>query len=199
MPRMATGAPNLCRIGIARSPRRTLPSRGCGASSCCAALVAATAAHAGTAPSEAEYHKLCRAIHPAHVRALFTAPVAPIQLGGTSDCAFFPRGGNALVNGVRVFLRIDDGDKTLWLHKRRPSVRRVPVARGDRRACEVGLPVRQAPVGRRRPPRHLHMHGDPDRRRHEVHAVPGNGARGRATLCAEAAPTLRRRLRRATR
>lgn len=80
------------------------------------ALVAATAAQAGTAPSESEYHKLCRSIHPAHVRALFTAPVAPIQVGGTSDCAFFPRGGNALVNGVRVFLRIDDGDKTLWLH-----------------------------------------------------------------------------------
>jgi len=57
-----------------------------------AALVAATAAQAGTAPSEAEYHKLRRAIHPAHVRALFTAPVAAIQVGGTSDCAFFPRG-----------------------------------------------------------------------------------------------------------
>ena len=42
---------------------------------------------------------------------------APIQLGGSSDCAFFPRGGNALVNGVRVFLRIDDGDQTLWKHK----------------------------------------------------------------------------------
>ena len=82
-----------------------------------AALVAATAAHAGSAPTEAEYHKLCRAIKPTHVRALFTAPVAPIQVGGTSDCAFFPRGGNALLNGVRVFLRIDDGDQTLWQHR----------------------------------------------------------------------------------
>jgi len=81
------------------------------------ALVVATAAQASTAPSEAEYHRLCRAIHPAHVRALFTTAVAPIQVGGSSDCAFFPRGGNALANGVRVFLRIDDGDKTLWLHK----------------------------------------------------------------------------------
>ena len=82
-----------------------------------AALVAASAAHAGSAPTEAEYHKLCRAIHPAHVRALFTTAVAPIQLGGSSDCAFSPRGGNALINGVRVFLRIDDGDQTLWKHK----------------------------------------------------------------------------------
>ena len=81
------------------------------------ALAATTAAYAAPAPSEAEYHKLCRAITPVHVRALFTAPVAPIQLGGTSDCAFFPRGGNALIDGVRVFLRIDDGDKTLWLHR----------------------------------------------------------------------------------
>ncbi|MGN6798021.1 MAG: hypothetical protein ACTHKS_07715, partial [Gaiellaceae bacterium] len=82
-----------------------------------AALVAATAGHAGTAPTEAEYHKLCRAIHPAHVQALFTAPVAPIKLGGSQDCAFFPRGGNAFTSSVRVFLRIDDGDKTLWLHR----------------------------------------------------------------------------------
>ena len=81
-----------------------------------AALVAATAAPAGTPPSDAEYHKLCRAIKPTHVRVLFTAPTAPIQLGGSQDCAFFPRGGNALVNGVRVFLRIDDGDQTLWKH-----------------------------------------------------------------------------------
>jgi hypothetical protein len=81
------------------------------------ALSSAVVAHAGPAPSDAEYHKLCRAIRPAHVRALFTAPAAPIQLGGTSDCAFFPRGGNALTNGVRVFLRIDDGDQTLWKHR----------------------------------------------------------------------------------
>ena len=82
-----------------------------------AALACAATARAGPAPSDAEYHKLCRSITPAHVRALFTAPVAPIQLGGTQDCAFFPRGGNALVNGVRVFLRIDDGDQTLWKHR----------------------------------------------------------------------------------
>ncbi len=82
-----------------------------------AALVAVATAHAGAPPSEAEYHRLCRAIEPAHVRALFTAPVAAIQLGGSQDCAFYPRGGNALVNGVRVFLRIDDGDQTLWKHR----------------------------------------------------------------------------------
>jgi len=81
------------------------------------ALAVVASAHAAPAPSDAEYHKLCRAIKPTHARALFTAPVAPIQLGGTSDCAFFPRGGNALVNGVRVFLRIDDGDQTLWKHR----------------------------------------------------------------------------------
>jgi len=81
------------------------------------ALAVTAAAHAAPAPTEAEYHKLCRAINPAHVRPLFTAPAAPIQVGGSSDCAFYPRGGNALVNGVRVFLRIDDGDETLWKQK----------------------------------------------------------------------------------
>lgn len=67
-------------------------------------------------PSEALYRKLCRGIRVQHVRALFAAPVAPIQLGGSSDCAFFPRGGSALVDGIQVFLRIDDGDQTLWKH-----------------------------------------------------------------------------------
>ena len=43
--------------------------------------------------------------------------VAPIQLGGSSDCAFFPRGGSAFGAGVQVFLRIDDGDQTLWKHR----------------------------------------------------------------------------------
>jgi hypothetical protein len=83
----------------------------------CAALVCASVAHAGAPPSDAEYHKLCRAIRPAHVRALFTAAVAPVQLGGSSDCAFFPKGGNPSTEGVRVFLRIDDGDQTLWRHR----------------------------------------------------------------------------------
>jgi hypothetical protein len=80
------------------------------------ALVAAGSLHASAPPTEAEYHKLCRAIAAQHVRALFTVPVAPIQLGGSSDCAFFPRGGST-VGGVRVFLRIDDGDQTLWKHR----------------------------------------------------------------------------------
>ena len=89
------------------------------------ALIALVAAGAGLAaakrstsapPTEATYRKLCRAIGVQHVRALFTAPVAPIQLGGSSDCAFFPRGGNA-AGGVQVFLRIDDGDQTLWKHR----------------------------------------------------------------------------------
>jgi hypothetical protein len=83
----------------------------------CVALQCAAVAHAGAAPSEAKYHKLCRAIRPVHVRALFTTPVAPMQLGGSSDCAFFPKGSNGLTNGVRVFLRIDDGDQTLWKHR----------------------------------------------------------------------------------
>lgn len=80
------------------------------------AFVGAAAANAANPPSAAVYHKLCRSIQPRHVRALFTKPVAPIQLGGSSDCAFSPRGGQALLDGVRVFLRIDDGDKTLWNH-----------------------------------------------------------------------------------
>ena len=68
-------------------------------------------------PTEATYRKLCRAIRAQHVRALFTAPVAPIQLGGSSDCEFFTRGSNAFGGGVQVFLRIDDGDQTLWKHR----------------------------------------------------------------------------------
>jgi hypothetical protein len=80
------------------------------------ALVASGSLRASSPPTEAEYHKLCRAITAQHVRALFTAPVAPIRLGGSSDCAFFPRGGST-IGGVQVFLRIDDGDQTLWKHR----------------------------------------------------------------------------------
>jgi hypothetical protein len=79
------------------------------------ALVCATAASAGS-PGDAVYRKLCRAIRPQHVRALFQGPVAPIRLGGSSDCAFSPRGTTPELEGVRVFLRIDDGDQTLWRH-----------------------------------------------------------------------------------
>jgi hypothetical protein len=68
-------------------------------------------------PTEATYRKLCRAIRVQHVRALFTTAVAPIQLGGSSDCAFFPHGGSAFGAGIQVFLRIDDGDQTLWKHR----------------------------------------------------------------------------------
>ena len=75
--------PNVCRIGIARSRRCTLRSRRCEASSCRRRWHSRAAAQAGPAPSDAEYHKLCRAIMPAHVRALFTDAVAPIQLGGS--------------------------------------------------------------------------------------------------------------------
>jgi hypothetical protein len=80
------------------------------------ALLGAGAAGAAS-PGDAVYRKLCRSIQARHVRALFTMPVAPIQLGGSSDCAFHPRGGQALLDGVRVFLRIDDGDKSLWDHR----------------------------------------------------------------------------------
>jgi hypothetical protein len=68
-------------------------------------------------PTEATYRKLCRAIRVQHVRALFATAVAPIQLGGSSDCAFFPRGGSTFGAGLQVFLRIDDGDQTLWKHR----------------------------------------------------------------------------------
>jgi hypothetical protein len=87
-----------------------------------AALALSFAAAAGsTAPStrspgEAVYRRLCRAIRPHHVRALFSGAVAPIRLGGDADCAFSPRGGDPEVAGVKVFLRIDDGDSTLWAH-----------------------------------------------------------------------------------
>jgi hypothetical protein len=52
---------------------------------------------------------------------------------------------------MQVFLRIDDGDRTLWTH-------RGDHPYGCRRAGEVGLPGRTAAVGRRRSPRHLHVH-----------------------------------------
>jgi hypothetical protein len=80
-------------------------------------MALAATAVAAPAPSEATYRRLCRSIEARHVRALFTAPVAPIHLGGTSDCSFSVKGGNALVDGVQVFLRIDDGDQTLWRHR----------------------------------------------------------------------------------
>ena len=87
-----------------------------------AAITASTVFGAGrrtssAPPTEATYRKLCRAIRVQHVRALFTGPVAPIRLGGSSDCAFFPRGSAAFGSGVQVFLRIDDGDQTLWKHR----------------------------------------------------------------------------------
>ena len=81
-----------------------------------ALLGVTVAASAAAPPSEATYRKLCHSIQTQHVRALFTAPLAPIHLGGSSDCAFSPKGGNALVDGVQVFLRIDDGDQMLWKH-----------------------------------------------------------------------------------
>lgn len=81
------------------------------------AAPAAAAAAPVQSPGDAVYRKLCRAIRPQHVRALFTGAVAPIRLGGDADCAFSPRGGDPEVAGVKVFLRIDDGDRTLWAHR----------------------------------------------------------------------------------
>jgi hypothetical protein len=81
-----------------------------------AAAAAVAAAPAGS-PGDAVYRRLCRAIRPQHVRALFTGAVAPIRLGGDADCAFSPRGGDPEVAGVKVFLRIDDGDRMLWAHR----------------------------------------------------------------------------------
>ncbi|HWB22033.1 MAG TPA: hypothetical protein VG652_04005 [Gaiellaceae bacterium] len=82
-----------------------------------AATAASSAAPSAGTPSDAVYRKLCRAIRPDHVRALFTGPAAPIRLGGDADCAFSPRGGDPEIAGVKVFLRIDDGDRTLWSHR----------------------------------------------------------------------------------
>jgi hypothetical protein len=81
------------------------------------AVAAASVAPSAGSPGDAVYRKLCRAIRPQHVRALFSGAVAPIRLGGDADCAFSPRGGNPEVAGVKVFLRIDDGDRTLWAHR----------------------------------------------------------------------------------
>ena len=78
---------------------------------------AATTVSAAGSPGDAVYRKLCRAIRPQHVRALFSGAVAPIRLGGDADCAFSPRGGDPEVAGVKVFLRLDDGDRTLWTHR----------------------------------------------------------------------------------
>ncbi len=77
----------------------------------------AAAAPRAQSPGDAVYRKLCRAIGPQHVRALFSGAVAPIRLGGDADCAFSPQGSDPEVAGVKVFLRIDDGDRTLWAHR----------------------------------------------------------------------------------
>jgi hypothetical protein len=81
------------------------------------AVVAGAGSASATPPSDVVYHRLCRAIEQRHVAAIFRVPVAPIELGGASDCAFHPRGEDASLDGVRVFLRLDDGDRTLWLHR----------------------------------------------------------------------------------
>jgi len=78
---------------------------------------AAAANAAQPIPREAVYHRLCRSIQARHVRALFTRPAAPVKLGGSSDCTFYPRGGSQFVDAVQVYLRIDDGDRTLWEHR----------------------------------------------------------------------------------
>jgi len=95
---------------------RRLSSLLAGAALSATAPAAAPAALSGQPPSDAEYRTLCRSFGPQHVRALFRGAVAPIRLGGAADCAFSPRGGNPEVTGVKVFLRIDDGDRTLWAH-----------------------------------------------------------------------------------
>ena len=73
-------------------------------------------ARAGS-PNEAVYRKLCRAIRAQHVQPLFRGSVGPIRLGGNSDCAFALHGGDPDAAGIKVFLRIDDGDRTLWSHR----------------------------------------------------------------------------------
>lgn len=82
-----------------------------------AALAATAAAARGASPGDAVYRKLCRSIKAQHVQPLFRAPVGPIRLGGNADCAFAARGGDPDVAGIKVFLRIDDGDRTLWSHR----------------------------------------------------------------------------------
>lgn len=81
------------------------------------AAAAGAAAPSAQSPGDAVYRKLCLAIRAPHVRALFTGAVAPIRLGGDADCAFSVRGGDPEVAGVKVFLRIDDGDRMLWAHR----------------------------------------------------------------------------------
>ena len=82
-----------------------------------ATLALAGAASAAQAPSDAVYRKLCRAIRAQDIQALFRGPVAPIRLGGDADCAFSRRGGDPELAGVKVFLRINDGDRSLWSHR----------------------------------------------------------------------------------
>lgn len=84
---------------------------------CALTAVAADTAAGAQSPGDAVYRKLCLGIRAQHVRALFKGAVAPIRLGGDADCAFSPRGGNPEAAGVKVFLRIDDGDRTLWDHR----------------------------------------------------------------------------------
>ena len=80
------------------------------------AAAAASVAPSARGQGEAVYRKLCCAIQLQHVRVLFGGAVAPIRLGGDADCAF-SQGGDPEVAGVKVFLRIDDGNRTLWAHR----------------------------------------------------------------------------------
>ena len=62
------------------------------------------------------YPALCRKIAPAHVQALYRRPLAPMQLGGSSDCSFKPTGSTSDSDSLKVYLRIKDADKMLFNH-----------------------------------------------------------------------------------
>jgi len=157
---------------------------------CLLALQSAVAAHAAPpAPSDAEYHKLCGDQAATFARSSLAGAADPARR--PSDCAFFPR-RNALTNGIRVFLRIDDGDQTLWSTGDHPYG--TFAAGGDRARAKWGYQSGRLPsvVDARRGAFTCTVIPS---RGTKVHALPGNGPRPRA-LCAAALTALRRRLRR---
>jgi hypothetical protein len=70
-----------------------------------------------TLPHHADpYPALCRRIDPADAQRLFRVRLGLMTTGGSSDCQFAPRGSTSDLETVRVYLRIHDGDKTLYDH-----------------------------------------------------------------------------------
>ncbi len=70
----------------------------------------------GPRPTQDPYPALCRLIAVPDAQSLFSRPLGPMTTGGGSDCQFAPRGTASDADILKVYLRLDDGDKTLFNH-----------------------------------------------------------------------------------